>query len=491
MKKSKQKNKKIKWIVIGCVAGGLLLICVAGSLFGGNGMMPVTTTQAVYGDVEDVLDISGTVESEETVTYYAPAAGVIGEVAVQPGDAVKKGELMISYDGEELSNRLTQEKLQAQISESGYKASRNSDKEAVTKYNEAVTSLAALEQQITDAKNNLSTLNRQMTEKQNKYSNDVATTTYDLSRQQSKLEGELKELADSEGPDSDAYKAKEQELQKLLQTVEAYNYSKQLTVTDEETRTLQKKIEDATENLEKLQTEKAKVESQKSASEAAMIDSEIKKQNKANYDLSVMGLEEAESQIEAAQAGITAEFDGVVSEVTAIEGAPVTEGMQMVTVSSSRDVKITVSLTRFALEKVKTGQKAEITILNHTYQGTVSKISRMAVTGPNGTASVAAEIHIENPDENIVLGVEAKAKILTDSAKGVLLIPIAAVNADQEGDFVYVVENGKVQKKYITVGISSNEFVQVKEGITEEDSIVTNVYANIEEGMSVMAVPEK
>lgn len=482
-------KKKIKWIILGCIAGVILLLVMALSLFGGSAATPVYITQPVYGDVEDILDISGTVESEVSATYYAPAPGMISSVNVQAGDAVKAGDILMAYDLEDLENQLTQAQLQAKVSESGYNATRNSDKEAVTRYNEAVNALADLEQKITDETNNLNTLNRQLTEKQNQYSNDVAKTTYDLTVKQNTLNEELQKLAETAGLDSEEYKAKEQELSQLLKTIEAYNYSKQLVVTDEATKTLQQKIEAATQNLEKLQAEKSRMESQKVSSEASMVDKEVKNQNAANYELSVLSLEEAERGIEEAQAGIAAEFDGVVSEVTVGDNTPVAGGMQLVTVNSNQDVKVTISLTKYALEKVEIGQKAEITILNQTYQGTVSKISRMAVPGANGAASVAAEIHIENPDEGIFLGVEAKVKILTDSAEGVLLIPVAAVNADKEGDFVYVAEEGVVQKKYVTVGISSDEFVEVKEGVTEEDSIVTNVYSNIEEGMPVMAIP--
>lgn len=482
-------KKKIKWIILGCVAGLILFSVIVSSMFKGTAAVPVYTTQPDYGDVKAVIDISGIVESEVTATYYAPASGIISGVSVEEGDAVKAGELLIAYSDEDLEKQLTQAKLQAKSSESGYNATKNSDREAVAEYNQAVQALTDLEQKITEERNNLNTLNQQLTDKQNKYNNDAAKTTYDLTVKQNTLNDELQQLAASAGTDTDEYKAKELELKQLMQTVEAYNYSKQLVVTDEETKTLQNKIDAANQNLERLQTEKSKMESQKASSETAIMDKELKNQNAANYELSVMGYEETKQGIEAARAGITAEFDGVVSEVTAADGAPVSTGMQLVTVNSNEDVKVEVSLTKYSLERVEIGQKAEITVLNRTYQGTVSKISRMAVTGANGVAGVAAQIHIDNPDDELFLGIEAKVKILTDSAKGVLRIPVAAVNADKDGDFVYVVENGVIQKKYITAGISSDEYIEVKEGLTGEDSIVTNVYSNIEEGMQVMAIP--
>jgi HlyD family secretion protein len=93
------------------------------------------------------------------------------------------------------------------------------------------------------------------------------------------------------------------------------------------------------------------------------------------------------------------------------------------------------------------GQEAAITINEKEYIGTVNRINRMATLNAAGAAMVSADIHIENPDENIFLGIEAKVRIETASKKNVLLVPAAAVNTDINGDFVYILVNGIVEKK--------------------------------------------
>lgn len=52
-------------------------------------------------------------------------------------------------------------------------------------------------------------------------------------------------------------------------------------------------------------------------------------------------------------------------------------------------------------------------------------------------------------------------------------------------------ENGMVVKRAITCGISSDEYTEVLDGITEEDQIIVNSLTGIslEEGMAVTAVP--
>ena len=71
------------------------------------------------------------------------------------------------------------------------------------------------------------------------------------------------------------------------------------------------------------------------------------------------------------------------------------------------------------------------------------------------------------------------------------MIPVEAINADKNGDFLYVIENGMVVKRAITWGISSDEYTEVLDGITEEDQIIVNSLTGIslEEGMAVTAVP--
>ncbi len=64
-----------------------------------------------------------------------------------------------------------------------------------------------------------------------------------------------------------------------------------------------------------------------------------------------------------------------------------------------------------------------------------------------------------------------------------------AVNADRDGDFLYVAEDGIVTRRPVICGISSDTYTEVLEGITEEDQIILGSYTGLTEGMSVTVVP--
>ena len=101
----------------------------------------------------------------------------------------------------------------------------------------------------------------------------------------------------------------------------------------------------------------------------------------------------------------------------------------------------------------------------------------MATTGMNNTTTVEAEITILNPDDFIILGLDAKVVIHTASVHDVLTIPNLAVNADTEGKFVFVVEDNRIVKKHITTGVSDVTDCEILSGIDADAMVVTDITA--------------
>ena len=105
---------------------------------------------------------------------------------------------------------------------------------------------------------------------------------------------------------------------------------------------------------------------------------------------------------------------------------------------------------------------------------------------------VAARVHIDNPDENVYLGIEARLQITTAQKDDTLLVPVEAVNIDSDGNFCYLIEDGVLVKRYITTGISSSDYIEVTDGLSEQDAVVTSAMMDMEltEGMEVTDVSE-
>ena len=311
-----------------------------------------------------------------------------------------------------------------------------------------------------------------MDKNQRDTANALAAENYNLSEK-------LKTLS----PDSDEYREVSSQLSRN-------SYLQQVASSSDYIANTQAEIAKVQKSLSECEAYKTQMEAQKSSSEAGILTSYDKAQQEADKELADIAYAEAEEDYAKAGAGITAEFDGIITESNAVPGAGVTAGMQLMTLESSENVKVSFYASKYDVEKLEVGQKAEITVSGQKYEGEVSKIDRMAVRNESNTPMVGAEIQILNADDKIILGMDAKIMIYTDKTENALLIPVEAINADKEGDFLYVAENGIVVRKPIVCGISTDIYTEVLEGITEQDAIILTSSSDLEEGMAVTVMPD-
>lgn len=252
---------------------------------------------------------------------------------------------------------------------------------------------------------------------------------------------------------------------------------------------MQYEIDDAEEVLRKYEEKQTEMKSQKNGNEASQSSKYNAASLNANANESKLSQQIAEENLETAQNGVVAQFDGIVTAISAKEGALATEGMELLEVQSNKEVCVKIEVTKYDLEKVKIGQKADLTIAGNAYEGEISKIYHMATKNAAGSSIVQALIHIKNPDDGIFLGIEAKVRLYTAASKQAILVPNEVINADMNGDFVYVVEEGVVVRKDITTGITSDLYTEVLSGLSTEDQIVLDS-SSVTEGMNVVQMPQ-
>lgn len=462
-----KKKKVIKRSIIGGIAGVFVLFIIFSNISAANAKPMVSTTAVTRGDVEQILSTSGTVASEESRTYFAPISVKIGAIHAAAGETVNKGEPVITYDGEALSKEKRTKELELQANEGSYKSSAQKNSESWGDIGEANVNLEVLEQQITDIDNYIKELQKKVDDKKAALAHEGALLQISL-------------IDWSDNPDSEEY----ENLQKLVQlnTYEQTN--------NEEIRAWQEEISKYSDMLANCKEYKAEMKSQKTSGESTRLNEGGKEELEANKEMKAISTQTTLDAINESENGVLAEFDGVVTEMNVVEGAIPAVDSQLFKLESTEDVMVSISVTKYDLEKLKVGQKAVITVAGSKYDGEVSKIDKMATKNNSGAAVVNAEIKILNPDDNIFLGVEAKIAVSTATAEQALVIPVGAVNTDKEGDFVYVVENGIVTRKSIQTGISSDVYMEVLEGLNEGDQVMAEASAGIAEGMAVTAMPD-
>lgn len=465
LKKEKKNRKKL---ITGIVLGLLVTGFAVGKLLGGNGAAAVVSTvEAQTGELQQTIDTSGTVQAGEAKVYFSDVDVEVGAIRVQAGDAVQAGDVLLTYDEQDLADAKERAELQRQSAEGSYLNSVQGNNEKLGDLNEADTNLAILDQQIADTEAYITNLENKISKKKS-----------DLAHEGALLQISLIDWQDQ--PDSEEY----ENLQKLVQlnTYEQQN--------NEEIKGWEDELEVYNDMLSDYKEYRSEMKSQKSSAEAGKLTGGAKEELEADNKTKTLDAEATINSLAAVENGITAEFDGVVTEMNAVEGGTTTKGAQLLKLESTENVLVRITVTKYDLSKLKVGQQATVTIGSKTYDGEVSKINKMAEQNNSGAAVVGTEIRILDPDSDVILGVEAKVVIYTEKVENAVLVPITAVNADVDGEFVYVVENGILVKKRVTTGISTDTMIEIREGLSEGEQVVTSVTADLYDGMIVAAMPQ-
>ncbi|WP_022772900.1 efflux RND transporter periplasmic adaptor subunit [Butyrivibrio sp. AE2015] len=483
----KKKFKLKKRYIVGGVAAVLILGAIGRQfLVGQNQVTMVETSPVVLGNIENVISISGTVQSAETKTYFSEVAAPIETLDIKVGDKVSSGDLLYTYDTEALDLAEKTAQLAITQAKGSYSALYSAVGAADRKYAEGMTA-----QQINDRLDaitaEIDSLNNKITEKTNRINQtlkDIQNTQYDINQNSidDKYEGYFDAgnntyiTRNESGDKKDgAYKEpSESDRQMILALEQTYNDVSYALKTDAE-------IKSWNDQITALKEEQSHLSSAK----AAQVNGGSAAQAKASYESTQLTQQDTIDKLEAAKDGVKADFNGVVTEVAVVEGATVTAGAKMITMANLEDVQVALSVSKSDLPKIALGQKVDITINGKSYNGEVTKISGNATKNSNGVAVVETIIKVTNPDNDIILGVEATNKIHAEKADNTIVLPYEYIQTDAEGDYVYVVENGVVTRKNVTVGISTSTEAQVIEGLSEGDEVISSDVSILTEGMAV------
>ncbi|MBQ8527326.1 MAG: efflux RND transporter periplasmic adaptor subunit [Lachnospiraceae bacterium] len=470
-----KKKKKIKpWIIFTILASVVIvvlaIVMVAKMSEAMMGMgTPVEVTEALKGSIAQTVETSGTVSSEETKTYFADVTAKIDALEVSQGQYVKRGDVLLTYNTEELEKMMEKAELETKISTYGADAAITGINHAQQKAAEAAVNYEDAKKYVAHYKECVGTIKAQLKE-----ANDLATKQAEFAAQMEKLGKALKSNPDDKAS-AKALKKAEKEYNDVTKKLKKYDMG-----------ALKEALEICSGDLAAYEALEKEYELAKESDPAASLN---KAQQVAMKESAQLVKGDAEEQLAMAREGVKADFNGIVSEVAAVEGQTVAEGIQLFTIHNAEKVKVTLSVTKYDMKKLAEGQTAVVEINDREYAGSVSNISHIATTNASGASVVSVDIHIENPDEYIILGMEAKVSVQTAEENDILVIPSASVNYSSDGIFCYVLADGIIEKREIETGISDDEYIQILSGLSEGDKVVTNVTGMIEEGMPATEMP--
>lgn len=465
-----KNKKKAGFIIAG--AATITALVAAGVTMYVNAAIKVNSYTVELSDVSQEIELNGKFESELTETMYANANGLVKDVHVKVGDAVKKGDLLISFDEERINYLIAVAEFENQSCMGNYSNSVEMSNRTQSLYNEANANLDYLNQQIVDRQTRILELERKIADRRASFAGEGAAL-------QKSIIDTTNKIADKDEKDETDY---EEQLANLQKQAQGSAYNQQY---DEEIRKMQDEINRLTTDLSNLQTTKAEMTSQKAATETSRMTGGQMEQLEAMKASSELTTEETIKDLEAAKDGIRAEFDGIVTAINVTEGAEVSRGMNLIDVASSEDIIAKCNANKYDIQSIEEGQTATIHYNNKDYTGEVTRIERIAGGEAGTSAGVGVEVKLDAPDDAIILGMDVKSKINVAAVEGVIAVPKAAYVEEDNGSYVFVLKDKKASKKKVEAGVKNDDMIEIVSGLSQGDVVIWNEEAEIKDGMDV------
>lgn len=520
------KKKVPAWVIIPILAVIILLAWILSVFAGGkiedSAGTPLNVVKAERGTVKEVYNSTGTIESENTKTYYSPVTAPIKECRAVAGQTVKAGDLLVTFDTTNLERDNQQAQLTLQSSLNSSIAARTQNARAIDAANAASAQAAAQANALADEVNALVSqvdsayaqyqANQQAAAQQaaqnapkvqelqsqiTTYNESIASADAVISSYERGYTGrqvEINEALAAENPDP----VQEQ----IIKDTEEYNAALK---SKSDTEALLAQAQDSLDALgvppaddagysDLLAQYEAKYTEWQAAYQAAgasVPDTGMTSTELSNLDISDNLAELAaltpEELLAKGKEGMKADMNGVVASVEILQTNSAAQGTALFTIADTDNVRVKIEVAPDDYDKMNPGSEVDVTLAGHTYKGTLTGVDKIAVPNAKGVPVIGARIHIENPDENICIGATAKIKMTVAEAENVVVIPTEAINASTDGDFVYVIENGIVKEKPVTLGISSSTQTEITEGLDEGDIVINDFNADIRPGMRAAA----
>jgi len=180
--------------------------------------------------------------------------------------------------------------------------------------------------------------------------------------------------------------------------------------------------------------------------------------------------------------------NGFISKRSIEPGETASPGRSVFEIIQLDTVEANVGVPETDIHLVKTGQKVSVTIPalpNQSFEGAVRIIN---VSADPSTRTYMTRIRVPNPGHVIRIGMVAEAKIIGDQKISMMTLPGEAIVRDDQGAtmvFVYFPEQRRVYSKRVKIGSFRGAEVEIKEGLSGNESIVIAGQDHLRDGMPV------
>ncbi len=140
------------------------------------------------------------------------------------------------------------------------------------------------------------------------------------------------------------------------------------------------------------------------------------------------------------------------------------------------------------MRKLAVDQLAEMEVDTWPDERFVGRVLRLNPVVDAATGTVKVTLALDNASGKLRPGMFGRFRVEYDSRPDALLIPKDAVMIEDAAASVFVIHDGKAQRRAVTLGYSDPWHYEVLEGLDEGDQVVTTGRASLKDGTATLIV---
>lgn len=440
------------------------------------------------GDLSTDTAYVGMVSPQDQVYVIPMVSGTVTETFFEVGDVVAEGDVLFKIDDEAYQLQM---------------------KNAQAAYNAAQAGVAAQSGGARDLQN-------YQTEQQIQQLKDSLNDTYD---NKDDLEDTLDELRDAQGQLTKARDKAQSQVdaltkqlgvkEKELEETDPGNIE-QLTQLTQEVATLRSQLELAKVGLNTAQSQLSSIQSSKTqvksgidqleSSQDTLRDNiataegaysitqqeiypETDAASAAQLQQAAVGIDSAKMQLDYCT--VTAPIGGVIESFSVEKNGMAAQGNPACIISNKESMTVTFSVAEQAKNTLKTGDHVTVERNGIQHEGVITEIGTMA---NQQTKLFQVKASVSGAADDLPNGVNVKVYATTEREENKLIIPYDSIYFSAGDAYVYCVENGRIVKTDVTVGLMSDTEAVIEEGLTADSQVVKNWSSKLRNGVEVELV---
>ena len=505
--------------------GLAVTLCVSATACGKNkettqvSKVSVEVENPQMGELTSDTTYIGTVEPQQQVYVMPKLSGTVTQVNYKVGDTVKEGDVLFKIDDEAYQVQMDSAQAAYNTAQAGATAATSGARDLQNyqteeqirqlqkNLNDTYESKDDMEDSLDELREQGKTASAQVASAQasvDALSQSLGVQKQDLAAKQTAMD-EAKAIYDAKKADTSATEDDIKAAEAVYNTAKTeYDAAAAVvTATSSQLALAKQGLSAAQAGVNTINSGKTQLKSgidQIETSQDTLTDSlntakqaysitqnEVYPQTDATYtaqlNQAAVGIESAQMQLDYCT--VTAPISGVIEAINVEKEGMAAAGNVAYIISNKDSMTVTFDVAEAAKNALNIGDHVTVERNGQTFDGSITEIGTMA---GQQTKLFRVKATVTGAGDALPNGVSVKVSATTEKEDNKMLIPFDSLYFSGGDAYVYCVEDNKLVRTSVTVGLMDDEHAVIEDGLTTDSLVVDNWSAKLRNGAEVEIV---